>query len=426
MDRRTALGVGVLGIVGLTALAAPILPRAFAADYPSWDDVERARQNEAAKGAEVTKIQGLIAGLQAEVERTQRLAQEASDAFYVAQQQYHEAAYRADQLQQQADAEAVRAVESAQKAGRVAARLYRNGGDDTALELFFAGSAANADDLLAQLGTMDRLIERNQSLYAEAITARDSAQSLSDQAADQRQERDRLQQIAEAKMIESQQAADAAAAALQAQQEHLVVLQAQLAALTDTSAKTLADYQVGVEVAREAERKRQEELAAAAAAARAQAASSGGGGSSSSSAVQWGGWARPSNGWLSSGYGPRSSQCGNGYCASSWHLGIDLASGAWSSIYAAASGTVVYAGWNGGFGNYIKIDHGNGIGTGYGHIIDGGIYVSRGDWVVAGQNIAGVGETGNAFGTHLHFEVYPSWGGTTDPIPWLADRGVWI
>ena len=75
----------------------------------------------------------------------------------MAQQAYFDAAYRADQLQLQADEQAATALDAANKAGRVAAQLYRNGGDDTSLELFFSGSAATADDLLARLGTMDKL-----------------------------------------------------------------------------------------------------------------------------------------------------------------------------------------------------------------------------------------------------------------------------
>ena len=258
----------------LGAFAGPLIPAAFAVDYPSWDDVQRAKSNEAAKASEVTNIQGLIDGLESEVQRTQAAAQVASDAFYTAQQEYFDAAARADQLQQQADQQAATALDAANKAGRVAAQLYRNGGDDTSLELFFAGSAASADDLLARLGTMDQLIERNQAVYSDAITARDAAQSLSDQAVVARDERDRLQKVAEQKMVEAQQAADAAQAALEAQQAHLSDLQAQLAALQDNTARTIADYQAGVEaerIAREeaaaAARAEAERLAAAAAAA---------------------------------------------------------------------------------------------------------------------------------------------------------------
>ncbi|WP_366820071.1 M23 family metallopeptidase [Microbacterium sp.] len=346
-----------------------------------------------------------------------RDAGQAAGAFYTAQQEYFDASIRADTLQSQADLEAQNATDAANKAGRIAAQLYRDGGDTTSLELFLSGSAATADDLLSRLGVMDKLLERNQAVYAAALTARDAAQSLTDQAVVARDERDRLQQVAEQKMLESQQAADAAQAALDAQTLHLGELQAQLAALEDTTAKTIADYQAGVEAARIAEEQRR---AAERAEAERLAASGGAGGGVVSS-----GWARPTSGHRTSGFGPRSSQCGNGYCSTSYHYGVDLSGGCGAGIYAAAAGTVVYAGYNGGYGNYIKIDHGGGIGTGYAHIRPGGFYVGYGQRVNAGDLIGSEGNTGNAFGCNLHFEAYVN-GSPVNPIPFLADRGVSI
>ncbi|MBW9122091.1 peptidoglycan DD-metalloendopeptidase family protein [Microbacterium trichothecenolyticum] len=433
MNRRTALGLGILGVAALGAAGGtlgPLVAPAFAADYPSWDDVVAAKNNEAAKAAEITKIQELIAGLEADVAAKQQVAQQMADEFYVAQQEYFDAAVRADQLQQQADEQASAAIDAANKAGRVAAQLYRNGGDDTSLELFFAGSASGADDLLARLGTMDKLVQRNQDVYAQAVTARDSAQSLSDQAAVQRAERDRLQKIAEEKMIAAQKAAEEAQAALDAQNAKRGELEAQLAALQDATAKTVADYQEGERVRAEQERLRREEEARRAKEEADRLAQQGGGGgggggggSGGGGAVVGSGWARPSSGWRSSGYGPRTVQCGNSYCSSGFHYGVDLAAGCGSGIYAASAGRVVYAGWNGGYGNYIKIDHGGGIGTGYGHIRSGGIFVGVGQWVSAGQLIASEGNTGNSFGCHLHFETYVN-GSPVNPIYFMADRGV--
>jgi murein DD-endopeptidase MepM/ murein hydrolase activator NlpD len=418
VTRRGALGLAAIGLAAIGGVVSPLISPAFGAQYPSWDEVEAAKANEAAKAAEVTRIQQLIAGLAQEVADKKALAQQAADEFYVAQQEYFDAAYRAEQLQLQADTQAQLAVDSANKAGRVAAQLYRNGGDDTSLELFFSGSAASADDLLARLGTMDKLIERNQAVYADAVTARDSAQSFSDQAELQRIERDRLQTVAEEKMIASQAAADAAQAALDEQTVRQGQLQAQLAALQDTTARTVAQFQEGERV-----------RAAAAAAAKAeaeriareQAANAGGGGGGGS--VGGAGWARPSSGRRTSGYGPRTVQCGSGYCSSGFHYGVDLAAGCGAGIYAAGSGRVVYSAYNGGYGNYIKIDHGNGVGTGYGHIRPGGLFVRPGQWVNAGQLIASEGNTGNSFGCHVHFEVYIN-GGTVNPINFLGARGV--
>ena len=304
VSRRNALGIGAFGVVALGSLLTPAIPSAFGMEgYPSWDDVQAAKANEDAKAAEITRIEGLIAALVADVAAKQAEATRLGDAYAVAQQEYEDAAYRADDLQAQSDAEAAKAIESARKVGKVAAQAYRNGGDDTSLELFFSGSAATADDLLARLGTMDKVLEANRSVYTEAITARDTAQSLSDQAAVARDERDRLKQVAESKMIAAQNAATEAEAALAAQTEHQATLEAQLAALKDTTAQTVAGYQAGVEAERKAreerERREREEAAARAAAAEAArvaaaaqaaadaaaAAASGGGGGGGGAAV---------------------------------------------------------------------------------------------------------------------------------------------
>ncbi|WP_439594253.1 M23 family metallopeptidase [Microbacterium sp.] len=417
MNRRSAIGLGVLGIAVVGGLAGPAIAPAFAATYPSWPEVQAAKANEAAKAAQVTKIEGLIKALTDDVAAKNLIAEQTADAYYVAQQAYLEAAYRAEQLQAAADAQAATAKDAADKAGRLAAQLYRNGGDDTSLELFFSDSAVDADNLLARLGTMDKLVERNNDVYTDAITARDAAQGLTDKAEVQRVERDRLQKIAEDAMVAAQKAAAEAQAALETQQTYLGQLQAQLAALKDTTAKTVAAYQEGerIRIAREAAERAEAERKA-----REAAAAAGGGG-----AVGGAGWARPSGGRISSGYGPRTPQCGQGKgCASSWHLGTDLAAGCGAGIYAAASGTVRMAWPYSGYGNYIRIDHGGGVGTGYGHLSR--IFVTSGQWVNAGQLIGAEGNTGNSYGCHLHFEVYPPWGGTTNPVPWMAARGVYL
>lgn len=404
----------MLSVVALSAFGISNgVSAAYAASYPSWDDVQRAKSSEAAKAAEVTRIEGLIQSLTQKVAETQAAAKVASDEFYDAQQKYFAAATEADSLQAKADEQSAKADESAKKAGQVAAQLYRNGGDDTSLELFFTGSANNADELLARLGTMDKLFEYNQSVYDDAVAARNSAQSLSDQAVLARDERDRLQKIAEEKMVVAQQAADAAQAALDEQSENLATMQAQLAALKDATAKTVEGYQAGV-IAAEQERKRREEAERAANAG----GNSGGGGTPGN-----GGWCRPHGGGKSSGYGPRSQQCGPQGCSSSFHYGTDFANGCGAAIYAAQSGTVDYAGYNGGYGNYIRIQHGGGIGTGYAHIRDGGIQVRSGQWVNSGQIIAYAGNTGRSFGCHLHFEVYDR-GNAINPVQFLARHGV--
>jgi LysM repeat protein len=86
------------------------------------------------------------------------------------------------------------------------------------------------------------------------------------------------------------------------------------------------------------------------------------------------------------------------------HQGIDLGSLSSGGILAADSGLVVYAGWaNGGYGNTVMIDHGNGFQTLYAHMSE--IYVSCGSSVGQGSAVGVVGSTGNSTGPHLHFEI---------------------
>ena len=93
-------------------------------------------------------------------------------------------------------------------------------------------------------------------------------------------------------------------------------------------------------------------------------------------------------------------------------------------IYAPMAGRVVRAGSATGFGLAVYIQHDGGSVTVYGHIND--YFVSAGQRVSAGQVIAEVGNTGQSTGPHLHFEVHTDgmYQGRTNPIPWLAARGV--
>ena len=85
------------------------------------------------------------------------------------------------------------------------------------------------------------------------------------------------------------------------------------------------------------------------------------------------------------------------------HTGVDINVGYGTPVYAADGGTVILAGWNGGYGNCIVINHGNGLTTLYGHLSS--INVSVGQSVGRGQTIGLVGSTGNSTGPHLHWEV---------------------
>ena len=106
---------------------------------------------------------------------------------------------------------------------------------------------------------------------------------------------------------------------------------------------------------------------------------------------------KPVSGIISSRFGVRSN------VRSSAHPGLDIATSTGTPISAAASGTVTFAGWKGSYGYLAVITHSNGVQTYYGHCNK--LYVSAGQTVSQGQNIATVGSTGNSTGPHLHFEI---------------------
>ena len=108
----------------------------------------------------------------------------------------------------------------------------------------------------------------------------------------------------------------------------------------------------------------------------------------------------PISGRITSYFGGRSSPGGIG---STNHQGIDIAGSYGTPVYAADGGTVTYAGWMGGYGYLVEINHGNGYVTRYGH--NSSLTVSVGEHVYKGQQIARVGSTGNSTGNHCHFEV---------------------
>ena len=98
------------------------------------------------------------------------------------------------------------------------------------------------------------------------------------------------------------------------------------------------------------------------------------------------------------------------------HEGIDIGVSYGTPIHAAAAGTVIYCGWESGYGNLVVIDHGGGIATAYGH--QSSIAVACGQQVGQGDVIGYVGCTGHCFGPHLHFEVRVN-GSAVDPLGYL-------
>ncbi len=128
------------------------------------------------------------------------------------------------------------------------------------------------------------------------------------------------------------------------------------------------------------------------------------------------GWPMPlANKRISSWYGWRDLY-GTGK-KDDFHLGIDIPGATGTTILAANDGTVVTAKWHYSYGNYVVVDHGGGRSTLYAHASK--LLVKVGDKVKKGDTIALCGNTGNSFGSHLHFEVRIN-GKTTDPMGYVV------
>lgn len=115
-------------------------------------------------------------------------------------------------------------------------------------------------------------------------------------------------------------------------------------------------------------------------------------------------------GRLSSRFGIRNDPLGDGMRA---HWGIDIPQAIGTPIHAAGRGVVTFAGWSSGYGNLVRIDHGDGYETRYGHLLT--ITVVRGTALQQGAIIGNVGSTGRSTGAHLHFEVREN-GKPVDPL----------
>jgi murein DD-endopeptidase MepM/ murein hydrolase activator NlpD len=106
------------------------------------------------------------------------------------------------------------------------------------------------------------------------------------------------------------------------------------------------------------------------------------------------------------------------------HAGIDLANSIGTPIYAVSDGVVIDAGPTAGYGMWVKLRHADGTVTLYGHVNT--TLVGAGEQVMAGDQIATMGNRGNSTGPHLHFEVLQGGTERIDPVPWLATRGLYV
>ena len=270
-------------------------------------------------------------------------------------------------------------------------------------------------DMLTAMDDVGEIMESDRQLEDAYIAARENTESVKADYEDTRSELEELKAQLKAEQEELEKDIEEAIQIILDLENDLENRQAEYDAIM--AAEDAANATIDKLVA-ELEAQRAAEAAAAAAAG---GGSSGGGNANATGSFLW---PVASYVYVSSRFGLRVHPI-TGEKKS--HTGIDIASNQGTAVYASDGGSVTLAGWNGGYGNCIMIDHGNGYVTLYGHLSS--ISVSVGQTVSQGATIGAVGSTGNSTGPHLHFEVLKN-GTRIDPEQFFsgltisADAGV--
>jgi murein DD-endopeptidase MepM/ murein hydrolase activator NlpD len=272
--------------------------------------------------------------------------------------------------------------------------LYVRGEPDPILVLLESGSLSDA---VAAADVLEVIVEQD----------RDAAQAVKTYAEQVRRTRDAIAEM-QAEVARSEARAEVAAERARAAKAALEREQARATEARAGRQALLASVR-GDRHEVEAETKGLEKRSAALAAEirKAQGLPPAPSGSVAAGPPSAAGLVWPVHGTLTSGFGPRWGRM---------HEGIDIAGGSGTPIAAAATGTVISAGWSGGYGQLVVLDHGNGLSTAYAHLSS--IAVSAGQTVPQGSVVGGMGTTGSSTGVHLHFEVRVN-GSAVDPLGYL-------
>lgn len=232
-----------LTVVVAAALVFGAVTSASADDYPSWDEVEAARQNEAAAASAVNEIEGILVSLEIKAAELGRAAQLKGELYNSARDQLDAASAKASRLETQATDAAQEAAVSSRRAGQLVAQLARTGGGDLGLGIFLS---SDAGDLLSALGAMGKLSEQSTMIYELAMADRNLAQSLTDQARVAEARRQKLASDAQSALDAAQAASGVAQQNLATQQAAAGQLYDQLASLKGTTADTERQYVAGL------------------------------------------------------------------------------------------------------------------------------------------------------------------------------------
>jgi len=259
--------------------------------------------------------------------------------------------------------------------------------------LAFHVSASSFDDVIDNLEFLTRLGRQDRGIAGTVEQARARTAAERRATISTRQQQAATVSVISARTDEARGARDR----LAADRDRLATVESLKKSALANNGETRADYVHEVDALAAQSAALGEQIRRA-----QQGAGTTGSGVPSSAGFIW-----PCDGVVVSGFGMRWGRM---------HEGIDIGCAYGTPNRAAAAGTVIYAGWLGGYGNLVVIDHGNGLSTAYAHASS--ILVGVGQTVAQGRTVSLVGSTGHATGPHLHFEVRVN-GVAVDPLPYL-------
>jgi murein DD-endopeptidase MepM/ murein hydrolase activator NlpD len=397
---RLRLSIGLL-LAGFVLLASPVASaQESASDQKQMVDgrinaleekIQAAREREGVLSSEIEVVSDKIDELQNDVNAASARLDQLENVLALHQR-------KLDRLNQLYELQTRKLVflqnQHREAVARLSKRLVEIYTSERTSSLSVVLSSGNFSDMLDQLEFLSTIGRQDHKIALEVERAKLQMQETRNSTRRTRRQ-----------VAETTRAVAARTAEQRAVRDRLAWSQRELATARRDKRATLADVQEDKEAAIGHMRDLQAQSAALA--ARIRSAQSSFVVPAPTGAASAAGFVWPVHGVLTSGFGWRWGRM---------HEGVDIAVSNGTPVVAAKAGVVIVAGWMGGYGNLVVVDHGDGVATAYGH--NTSVTVGVGQQVAQGQLIAYSGNTGHSTGPHVHFEVRIN-GGAVDPMGYL-------
>ena len=433
MKRKKIISViaVIMAILMALSLVASVIPSVFAVSQYDIDQLKKKKEELSAKVQEAEERVNVLKDEQANVLDQKTALEEKNEAAKESLQIVGEEIAAYDEIIAEKTVELNAALDREQvqlDKYRTRVRAMEESGGYNILNVVMSSSDFN--EFLTALDDMEKIMNADRDLEDQYIAAREEAEAVKADYEAVKADCEAKQEVLreeQAGIEENIRQTEQELAALEDKLEEAIQAYEEFQAAEEQAANQIAAMIAAYEEEKAAARAAAQIAAAQAAQAAAQQGGGEGGeggsatgnlGLNPGAATGTGSlsWPAPFSTRVTSRYGTRSDPFTG---ESRSHSGIDIdgygCEG--SAVTAADGGTVITATYNDGYGNYIIIDHGNGMQTLYAHL--SGMAVGEGSSVSQGQTIGYVGATGRATGTHLHFEVFVN-GSRTDPAGYFG------